>query len=61
MSKVVGIICEYNPFHLGHKYQIDKIRKEMPDAKIAAIMSGNTVQRGEFAILDKHKRAEIAL
>ncbi len=61
MSKVVGIICEYNPFHLGHKYQIDKIREEMPDAKILAIMSGNTVQRGEFAILDKHKRAEIAL
>lgn len=61
MSKVVGIICEYNPFHLGHKYQIDKIKEEMPDAKIAAIMSGNTVQRGEFAILDKHKRAEIAL
>lgn len=61
MSKIVGIICEYNPFHLGHKYQIDKIREEIPDAKIVAIMSGNTVQRGEFAIIDKHKRAEIAL
>ncbi len=61
MSKIVGIICEYNPFHLGHKYQIDKIREEMPDAKIVAIMSGNVVQRGEFAIIDKHKRAEIAL
>lgn len=61
MSKVVGIICEYNPFHLGHKYQIDKIREEIPDAKIVAIMSGNTVQRGEFAIIEKHKRAEIAL
>ena len=61
MSKIVGIICEYNPFHLGHKYQIDKIREEMPDSKIVAIMSGNTVQRGEFAIIDKHKRAEIAL
>ena len=61
MSKIVGIICEYNPFHLGHKYQIDNIREEMPDAKIVAIMSGNTVQRGEFAIIEKHKRAEIAL
>ena len=61
MSKIVGIICEYNPFHKGHKYQIDKIKEEMPDAKIVAIMSGNTVQRGEFAIIDKHKRAEIAL
>ncbi|MBQ8546787.1 MAG: nucleotidyltransferase family protein [Clostridia bacterium] len=61
MSKIVGVICEYNPFHMGHKYQIDKIREEMPNAKIVAIMSGNTVQRGEFAIIDKHKRAEIAL
>ncbi len=61
MPKVVGIICEYNPFHLGHKYQIDKIKQEIPDAKIVAIMSGNTVQRGELAIIDKQKRAEIAL
>lgn len=61
MSKNVGVICEYNPFHMGHKYQIDKIKEEMPGARIVAIMSGNTVQRGEFAIIDKHKRAEIAL
>ena len=61
MSKIVGIICEYNPFHLGHKYQIDKIREEIKDAKIVAIMSGQTVQRGEFSIFDKQKRAEIAI
>lgn len=61
MSCVVGIICEYNPFHKGHKYQIDKIREEMPDATIVAIMSGNIVQRGEFAIIDKYERARIAL
>ena len=58
---VVGIISEYNPFHLGHKYQIDKIREEINDAKIVAIMSGNTVERGEFSIFDKQKRAEIAI
>ena len=58
---IVGIICEYNPFHLGHKYQIDKIREEVPCAKIVAIMSGNTVERGEFSIFDKQKRAEIAV
>ena len=58
---IVGIISEYNPFHLGHKYQIDKIREEINDAKIVAIMSGNTVERGEFSIFDKQKRAEIAI
>ncbi len=61
MAKIVGIICEYNPFHLGHKYQIDKIREEMHDVKIVAIMSGNATQRGELTIFEKHKRAESAL
>lgn len=61
MSKVIGIICEYNPFHKGHKYQIDQIRQKYPDATIVAIMSGNIVQRGEFALLSKYDRAQIAL
>lgn len=59
--KSVGIIAEYNPFHHGHAYQIAKAR-ECTDADVViAIMSGNVVQRGEFAILDKWQRAEIAL
>ena len=58
---VIGVICEYNPFHIGHKYQIDKIKEENKDAKVVAIMSGNAVQRGELAIFDKQIRAEIAL
>ena len=49
--KVAGIICEYNPFHTGHKYQIDKIKKDF-DA-VVAIMSGSFVQRGDVAIFDK--------
>ena len=61
MAKIVGIICEYNPFHKGHKYQIDKIREDIPDAKIVAIMSGNATQRGIFPIFEKHRRAESAL
>lgn len=61
MTRVVGIICEYNPFHNGHKYQIDKIKSIEKDATIIAVMSGNIVQRGEFAVIDKQKRAEIAL
>lgn len=61
MGKTIAIICEYNPFHNGHQYQIDKIRKEIPDATIIAIMSGNVTQRGEFAIFDKYSRAKGAV
>jgi len=61
MSSVIGIICEYNPFHKGHKYQVDKIREIEKDATIVAIMSGNVVQRGEFAIIDKYYRTRMAL
>ena len=61
VSNTVGIICEYNPFHKGHKYQIDNVREKFPDATIVAIMSGNIVQRGEFAMMNKYDRAKIAL
>lgn len=57
--KVCAIICEYNPFHNGHKYQIDEIKKNY-DAVIC-IMSGAFVQRGDAAIFDKWTRAECAL
>ena len=58
----VGIICEYNPLHLGHKKQMDRIRDEFgPDTVIVCAMSGNYVQRGMPAILDKSIRAEAAL
>lgn len=59
--KTVAIVSEYNPFHNGHLYQIEKIREEFgEDTAIISVMSGNYVQRGELAILDKWKRAEIA-
>lgn len=61
MARVIGIISEYNPFHKGHKYQVDQIRADEPDAVIVAIMSGNIVQRGEFAMMSKYDRAKIAL
>ena len=61
MSKIVAIICEYNPFHNGHKYQIEKIRKDIPDATILCIMSGNVTQRGEFVLFDKYSRAKAAV
>lgn len=60
--KTVGIICEYNPLHLGHKKQIDRIRAEFgEDRAIVCLMSGNFVQRGAPAILDKSLRAKAAV
>ena len=58
----VGIICEYNPLHLGHKKQIDRIRETFgPDTAIVCAMSGNFVQRGAPAIIDKSYRAKAAI
>lgn len=60
--KTVGIICEYNPIHLGHKKQIDRIRAEFgEDTSIICAMSGNFVQRGSPAIVDKTARAQAAV
>ena len=59
--KTVAIISEYNPFHNGHLYQIEKIREEFgEDTAIIAIMSGNFTQRGEIAIMEKWARAKSA-
>ncbi len=60
MSKTVGIVAEYNPFHTGHKYQIDFL-KEKGFENIVVAMSGSCVQRGEFALFDKFSRARSAL
>ena len=60
--KTVGIICEYNPFHLGHKKQFDIIRQTYgPETRILCLMSGNFVQRGAPAIFDKSLRARAAI
>lgn len=60
--KTVGIICEYNPLHLGHQKQIDRIKAEFgEDSAIVCAMSGNYVQRGMPAILDKSLRAKAAV
>lgn len=58
--KVSGIVCEYNPFHNGHAYHIEKTRKNGA-THIVCIMSGNFVQRGDIAVLDKFTRAELAV
>lgn len=60
--KKVGIICEYNPFHNGHKRQFDIIRSTLgDDTCIVCLMSGNYVQRGAPAIFDKMTRAKAAI
>ena len=59
--KACGIIAEYNPFHKGHHYQIEQIRKQTDADVIVVAMSGNFVQRGEPAIENKWHRAKIAL
>ncbi|MHB8963294.1 MAG: tRNA(Met) cytidine acetate ligase [Saccharofermentanales bacterium] len=60
--KTVGIISEYNPLHNGHLYQIRKVREIFgEDCAVVAIMSGNFVQRGEAAVLDKWSRARAAV
>lgn len=58
--KVSGIVCEYNPFHNGHQYHIQKTR-ENGATHIVAIMSGNFVQRGDVAVIDKFERARAAV
>ncbi len=58
--RVLGIIAEFNPFHNGHKYLIDKAKKMTNSDFCIAIMSGNFTQNGNIAIYDKFKRADIA-
>lgn len=59
--KVVGIVAEYNPFHKGHKYQMNKLREETGADYIVIAMSGNFLQRGVPALCDKFSRTSMAL
>lgn len=61
MEPVVGIIAEYNPFHNGHLYQINQVREQFPTAPLVIVMSGNFLERGEPAIIDKWHRAQECL
>lgn len=61
MKKIIGVIAEYNPFHLGHRYQIEKIKELYPDSIIIAIISTNFTQRGDISLLNKWNKATICL
>lgn len=59
---VCGITAEYNPFHTGHLHHITETRRSLGEnAVIVCVMSGNFVQRGDLAVLDKYARAEMAV
>ncbi len=59
--RTAGIICEFNPFHEGHKYLIDNVRRDLKPDAVVCIMSGNYVQRGYPALWNKWERAETAV
>lgn len=61
MNKVVGIVAEYNPFHNGHLYQINKIIEKYKDATIVIVCSSSFTQRGDTSILNKFDKAKVAL
>lgn len=58
---ITGIIAEYNPFHTGHAYHLEHARLATRADYIVVVMSGNYVQRGEPALIDKYHRTEMAL
>ena len=59
--KVIGIVCEYNPFHNGHKYQIEKIKEKYKDSIIVLCMSSSFTQRGEISVINKFDKTKIIM
>ena len=59
--EITGIICEYNPFHNGHRKQLHTVQRQHPQGGIVCLMSGNYVQRGAPAVFDKSLRASAAV
>lgn len=58
---IIGIICEYNPFHNGHLYHLKKIKERFPNSLIILVMSGNVTERGDLSIINKWDKTRIAL
>ncbi len=59
--RVIGLIAEYNPFHNGHLYQINKIKELYPDSIIIAVVSSSFTQRGDISVLNKWDKTSICL
>ena len=58
---IIGLIAEYNPFHLGHLYQIKKIKEIYPNSILRAVVSSSFTQRGDISLLNKWDKTKIAL
>ena len=58
---VIGIICEYNPFHNGHIYHINKIKELYPNSTIILVMSSSVTQRGDLSIMNKWDKTKLAI
>ena len=58
---IIGIIAEYNPFHNGHLYHINKIKELYPDSLLVLVTSGYFTQRGHISVLSKESKTKIAL
>ena len=61
MTKIIGIICEYNPFHNGHLYHINKIKEMFPGSIIILVINGYFTQRGNLSIMTKEQKTIVAL
>lgn len=61
MSKVLGIVAEYNPFHNGHYYHLQKSKQDTNSNYTIAIIGGNFSQRGSTSLIDKWSKAQMAL
>ena len=61
MTNVVGIIAEYNPFHNGHAYHLEKSKELAKADYVIAVVSGNFVQRGNVSLINKWDKANMAL
>ena len=60
MSKILGIIAEYNPFHNGHKYHLEESKKKSNSDYVVAVITGNYTQRGSCSIINKWQKAKMA-
>jgi len=58
---MVGIIAEYNPFHNGHLYHLEKVKEMFPDKTIALVLVGNLLNRGDISVIDKFDKTKLAL
>lgn len=61
MKNTIGIICEYNPFHNGHLYHLNKIKEMYPNSTIILVTPGYYTQRGDFSILTKYDKVKLSL